>query len=741
MKTRMESAVSECSEFKSKYIGGMTADEAEKLRADTDNLKQIADLSQSQAATLLALKTVTPPEGNPPIATNVQWNMIHPTATAQFERCEQNLSKAQSQLLELQNTCRALISLVQLVSNNNWYQHFPINQVLFAEEHNELFSGVLKNESDIAKSASSKVGMLIDTVASLQSQLSRQENIVEKLRHEKELLETKLSCYESSDILKSKGDKNNLIGQLSEIKSELFNAKRELRQSSDKQKILEANVNLLERANSQLERENANAALLCINDQNSKVGSILGPLLSVNLNCTDQTVEKVGVTLKQLSIVISRYTQDLHSLCSRYSSVRVNRMKEHKVLKQLSCLNEMLKVKDKTISALKQKVAELEKRESIIPSRSTRHSHTDDSFSSFGTMPSLGNLTHTHENRRLYELRLEEAFKLIATKDHELKDLSRRSSEAENTRKCLLKQLQDTTKHSNLLKTDITTLVATLAEKESKVAELEKNFGQSKADLQDTSHENERLKAKLSKLSKERKEVEDKIKTLEADLQRSKRVLSVTRQGRARSEAKLSIESEKSVSAQEQINKLNKELYDVKCKLNAATQEKIASNKKARVVSSKLKSLTRKYDPEANEQVKNELEKRVTVLNQTVSGLATQNSKLRADVTRLKKEKEDWQKLNRRPSTSSMEQSKSRTKCNQCKTLEAHITSLERSLQCEQKQGSEHRQMLEMYQQRSFNLEKALKNSVEDESKYSSPRSSPSAVCTLFCSFFAFPCL
>lgn len=737
MKISMERAVSECSRIKSKFAGGITVDEASKLRADNDALKQIADLSQSQAATLLSLKTAIPPEGNPSIGTDAQWNIIHPTTTSQVERCEKKLTEAQNQVLELQNTCKALVSLVQLVSINNSYRHSPINRVILRSDHYELLSDTFKMENDIASSTASKVSMLIDTVASLQNQLSQDEDALAQLAHEKELLETKLSCFESSDILSNKVDEHKHIVQLSEVKSELFDKKRKLRQTLDKQKILEAKINLLEKANSRLELENANTALLCINDQDSKAYSILGPLLSATLYGTNQADASVGVILKQFSLDISRYLEDLQSLYSKYSSVQVNRMREPKVLKQLACLNGILQGKNKTILELKQKVTELEKQESARPSRAAKRSHNDDSFSSFGTIPSVGDLMHTPQKRGLSELRLEEAFHLIAAKDRELNGLSQRLSDAEDTRQCLLKQLQDTTKQSDLLKTDITTLVSKLAEEESKVAECEKSLSvqkqmheQAKANLEDTSHENEKLKARMGKLSKERKEIEDKVKTLEADLQRSKRVLSVTRQGRARSDSNLKVESEKCVSAHEQISKLNKELNDLKCKLNAATEEKIASGKKARLATSRLKSLTEKYDPEAYEKVKSELEKRVTVLNQTVSGLATQNSKLRADLTRIKKEREEWQHLNKRPATS-IEQTKSRIKCNQCKTLGARITSLELSLQCEQKQGSDNRQMLEMYQQRSFTLEKALRNRNEEESKYSSPRPSPSSVCNL----------
>ena len=80
----------------------------------------------------------------------------------------------------------------------------------------------------------------------------------------------------------------------------------------------------------------------------------------------------------------------------------------------------LVKEKNRVILALKEKLS-TQTKHPIKPSK--RH---EDSFSSFGSIESIGNLAKCSPKRSFYELRLEDASRLIAAKEHEVDTLHRK---------------------------------------------------------------------------------------------------------------------------------------------------------------------------------------------------------------------------------------------------------------------------------------------------------------------------
>ncbi|KAL3794131.1 hypothetical protein HJC23_012838 [Cyclotella cryptica] len=741
IKSKMNDAIAACSAIKSKYAGGMTASETANIRKDNDSLKlelskahrsvleykEMVDLSASQVSALMALKKEDPNEVT--VMPMKAPRFMYPT-TIELEQCESKLSEARSQILDLQISCRSLVCLVQRVTKNNWYSHSHIYEVIFGDELQQI--PLLEVDTDgISISAASKLKTLSIALENLQTQVSQNENRLDQLRHEKELLQTKLSRFHSSDIFKNHNShQNELFQQLLQTKAELFSVQRELRQTKDENQIFKTKVALLEKSNVRLENESANAELAHLANRLSMPNVALGALLSIRADDdTEREQQKMTTALKQTAQTTSQYLVDLSNLYSKYSALQANYMQFSRVCKQAQCLKEIIQEKNRLISVTKQKLAEA-KQMNLKQIRPRQKYDLLDDSSSLGTISSIGNLTKSSPKRGVLESRLEDASRLIASKDKELElssskvqDLGTKLADMDESLRCLSKQLDDTIKQSELQQADISTLVTRLGEEESKIAEMESIALVQKQMLEGSCEENEKLKAKLTKVSKERKEADSTIKTLEADIERSKRLLSVARQGRARSENCLKEETEKAAKAQESITKMSDEVEELKTKLLAATEEKLAASKKARVAASKIKALSQECDQKTNEKLVNDLEKRVNVLNQTVSGLATQNSKLRGELTKLKREGENGGKRENNTGSVSRTRPGSRAICKDCKTMEERISSLEQSLSTEKKHCADSRHMLDMYQKRSFSLEQALQKYSQDESKYASPRS------------------
>lgn len=438
IKKSMDEAVAKCHEVEIKFSGGLTADDSKRVQMKNEALerelaeknrvmqqyKRIAD----QASAVFSHNKGNSGEATPadciPQITEMQ------LSTAKLEQSETKLSQAQNQVMELQVTCKALLSVVQKFTTSNWYRHAPIRQVLLGDGLS--LSDEAKYEQDNSSSSISKIKFLIDSISSLQSKVSQHEDSLATLAYEKDLLETRLLHFEGSDILNTNSKHDDLLQQLTNVKSKLFELEQELRRSLHDKELLETKNNILAKCNKQLEQDIATVQLQCVKNHDAKYSALLGALITPdNANMEHQHILDV---LQQVSSVVSCYTADLAHLSSRCISTQAHR-EYFRVSKQVLSLKGCVAEKDRTIMVLKQKLNSLK-----------QENNSDLSIGS--------------PNRELYQSsRLEEASRLIETKDKALFRMSRELAEAEEANDSLSEQLQHSSKQTELLKTDVSTLI------------------------------------------------------------------------------------------------------------------------------------------------------------------------------------------------------------------------------------------------------------------------------------------
>lgn len=179
---------------------------------------------------------------------------------------------------------------------------------------------------------------------------------------------------------------------------------------------------------------------------------------------------------------------------------------------------------------------------------------------------------------------------------------------------------------------------------------------------------------------------------------------------RARSEQNLKAANDEILSLKEQLDKTSAQITALKKDKIDAQNEKLQATKRARLSATKLKDLIDQCNRKENPNTVEELEKRVNVLNKTVSGLASTNSKLRGELASIKlKNKDDDTAADARNSYSRERPSTSTSL--RAKTLETKVQSLQNSLKIEKKHAAESSTMLDRYQKRITNLERALRSS------------------------------
>ena len=188
-------------------------------------------------------------------------------------------------------------------------------------------------------------------------------------------------------------------------------------------------------------------------------------------------------------------------------------------------------------------------------------------------------------------------------------------------------------------------------------------------------------------------------------------MLDLSLHRRARSEQNLKTANDEILSLKEQLEKTSEQITALKKDKIDAQNEKLQATRRARLSATKLKDLTDQCNKRENPSTVEELEKRVNVLNKTVSGLASTNSKLRGELASIKvKNKEDDTAVDTRKSYSRERPSTA----GRAKSLETQVRSLQNSLKIEKKHVAELKSqstMLDKYQKRITNLERALRSS------------------------------
>ena len=303
---------------------------------------------------------------------------------------------------------------------------------------------------------------------------------------------------------------------------------------------------------------------------------------------------------------------------------------------------------------------------------------------------------------------LDEASRLVFEKEHVISEqnvviaeLKTKLAQAEESQKKLAKEAES-------MKADISTLVAKASEAEaavSGVTEIESLLDKSKKEVND-------LKSKIGRIKKDGTATDAKMKELESQVARTKRVLSVTKQGRSRSEQNVKTANEEISSLKADLHKMETLHASLKKEKIDAQNEKLEATRRARLSQSKLKDLTDLCNQKQNSKTVDELEKRVNVLNKTVSGLASTNSKLRGEVASFKllKQRADDEAVVS-PQIARNSFSRERPTSSRANALEHQVNRLHKSLQEEKTAVSNSATQLERYQRRITSLEKSLQRS------------------------------
>jgi len=434
-------------------------------------------------------------------------------------------------------------------------------------------------------------------------------------------------------------------------------------------------------------------------------------------------LKSVKQSLSKTKQKLSSYITDVKKLQNAIYTMQDSRVDSAKV----ECLNDIIKEKNRIIDETKQKLhasKQMNLKLARTHTSTTRDPSSDRSISTNSIDRAILRVANNNNNNYGYsnglsssrnnnlQQHLEEASRLIFEKDHVISEQNLTITELESK----VKSREQLVKEAESMRLDISTLVSQLNEAESAangIAEMK------------TSHEKEvkSLKTKLSSLSKEKTYNESKIKELNDTVARTKRVLSVTKQGRSRSEQNLKTANEETESLKLQLSKVDEQMNALRKDKTDAQNEKLQATRRARLSLTKLKDLT--DSTKGNAKSTEELEKRVMVLNKTVQGLASTNSKLRGELAAhkmTKKSVEDdevvqvSQQQMIRPSFSRERPDSTNSRAN---ALESQVQRLQRSLAQEKKLASDSSAMLDRYQKRINSLENALRDSpttIESES-------------------------
>ncbi|KAL7543911.1 hypothetical protein ACHAXR_013314 [Thalassiosira sp. AJA248-18] len=421
-------------------------------------------------------------------------------------------------------------------------------------------------------------------------------------------------------------------------------------------------------------------------------------------------------SLRLTQKMLSGYSNDVAKLRGTIFAMQESRIDSAKVAMQMSCLNDIIREKNRIIHLGKEKLAAV-KQLNLKLSREHRVYNEPKSDRSISThsidrsiLRAASNSGNISPTRNHIQKHLEEATKLVFEKETVIEEHHQTILELKEKLALADESSEQLKRESESMKTDISTLVSRLDEADAAVNGLDA-YHQKCDEVQDILDSKKKevnvLRGKLSVLAKEVSEKDAKIKEAQDSVVRTKRVLSVTRQGKARSEQNLKVSNEEVTSLKDQLEKIGTQMNQMKKEKIDAQNAKLKLSRKARISATKLKDLTDEYNRKESSKTVEELEKRVNVLNKTVSGLASQNSKLRGELAahKLGKKKADEEAMAVRQTLS-----RERPTSSRAKPLEDQVKTLQKSLAQEKKNASDSSSMLDRYQKRIHAMEKALQS-------------------------------
>ncbi|KAL9184583.1 hypothetical protein ACHAXT_012553 [Thalassiosira profunda] len=418
-------------------------------------------------------------------------------------------------------------------------------------------------------------------------------------------------------------------------------------------------------------------------------------------------VTSMADSLRLAQSQLSGYMDDVAKLRSTIYAMQQSRVDSAKVAVQISCLNDLLEAKNRALEDGRKKLATAKQMNlKLARAKGPREHKSDRTISTDSIDRSLmraagASITGQVPARNSLQQHLQDATALVFEKERQIEELKGKLAGAET--------------EAENMKADIATLASRLAEAEASVGAIgayQQQCDETQNVLDSSKKALSSLKGKLSTLANERAAKDSKIKELKENLTRANRVLSVQRQGRARSEGNLKASNEEVARLKEELKKAEEQVNALKREKVDAQNAKLVANRRARMSATKLKDLTEECHKTNNAKTLDDLKQRVAVLDKTVAGLASTNSKLRGELATLRAKSKEIEEDTTPPRhlarPASHRGSLSRPMSARSKSLETQVKALQQSLAKEKKHASDGTSMLERYQKRIQALEKAL---------------------------------
>ncbi len=472
-------------------------------------------------------------------------------------------------------------------------------------------------------------------------------------------------------------------------KTEAFDNKYKLKVSEDQRQSLESSVKQLKDEISKLEDRHAQSELRSIIGVDVGDRDILLSLLpqekaSENDELALET-KRFKFTLQQTRSIVSLYASQISEIEeSLHFILRRNQIERA----QMQCLKEIIQEKNRVINALKNKLQSMQRAYNELQ-RQRDMEKNDRSISTVGTIPKSQQCRR--EIPPSIRQSLDDARKLIDSNSHEIHirdqhilDLEQKWTLAEEARQDAVSLVERLTEDAKLMKADISTLTKSLQNESDDKMTYQQSVIVLKQQSEETDREINHLKNKLKCLTQKHKEDETKLASSRRAETELRGDLANAKHARTRLEHALKTSKENLARANEEISKLETEVKELKASKIQAQSEKAQALKRARLSAAKVKEITgHSNDTNGDEEVKN-LQKRIDVLNNTVKGLSSQNSKLRGELAsiKVKMEKEDAENImmTRRRISARQNVMATVSTCKECQSFETKVKSLEQEV-------------------------------------------------------------
>jgi len=714
MKKELSETIKTYSEVAAKYTGGLTSEEAkelkntvEDLKHDNMKLKRVAKISASQVASAMELSLNQKTTGQNISSSQNMDSGIHP-ASKELEKYRQE-KECQLQTIEqryneklahIQKEKDTFLDLFHKMLNQNWMT-LPDGIEAITSFHcsivqNNGFDRRLISLAKILEETQLHLARKDDALQEARSSLQLKSQHALLMKTELERLHRNCNRTDAAELDRL----DEMVNQSIQWKAESLDFKHKLKVSEDQRRALEETVQQLKEEISKIEDHNAKLELHSILGIGEGGRDILLSLLSKEKSSENDDLiletKNMMSALGKIQSIVSRYSSQISEVEERLQFIlRKNKIERE----QMQCLNEIIKEKNRVINMLKYKLESKQKAYNELHLQRGMEKN-DRSISTVETLPKPHQCSH--EIPPTIQQSLNDARKLIDSKSNEIHirdllilDLKQKWAVAEENRQAAVSQVEALTKDAELMKADISTLTKTLQKESDEKITYQQSVIVLKQKSEETDAEINQLKNKLKCLMQQHQEDESKwvtSRTVETELRGD---LANVKHVRTRLEHALKTSKENLAKANEEISKLEIEVKELKASKAQAQSDKAQALQRARLSAAKVKEITERGNNTNGDEAVLNMQKRIDVLNNTVKGLSTQNSKLRGELAsiKVKTEKVDSDNtiMTRRRICSRQNAMGKESKCKECEIFETKVKSLEQEI----KQGIQRIKSLE----------------------------------------------